>query len=214
MAVGDLYLARIVSHANDRVFLNVVAYKETTEDIGDDVCQALSSAIANSDWLSLRDHLAQDAVHGAVLVHKIQGAKQPSGATYYVDKTGLRVGGSVPGNIGIRVNQNGQHQGRSSRGAMIFGGFPETGLNLGEWSDLIVDELQVLVDALNNNDVTTTAPNSGTFTMGFLSRAPAVAGEPLVAWPGTFVKPDSMTVARAPVTIRSRQTDYQAMRSS
>ena len=95
-----------------------------------------------------------------------------------------------------------------------MGGLVETYLEDGEWNGTAVTNYQTWANNLNNNDVTTTAPNTGTFTMGFMSRAAVVAGDPLVAWPGTFVKPDNMSVAKFPVTIRSRQTHHQALRDS
>lgn len=208
MAVNDVYSVDLYSHAHDKQFVNTFVYRESTEDTGPFPAAALAVEFGINLIPLLRPMLAPDVNIGCTKTHKFVGVAGPTSVAYFVDEFGMATGESLPGNIGLRINLNGSIHGRSSRGALIIGGTPEDEIITGKFnSGWLASTVTPFLDALQI-PLVGTGPSTGFWRFGYMSRAPVVLPGPLVAWPGEFVEPDSLSANPLPVVIRRRQTTH------
>lgn len=212
MAVGDVYQHQVYYHANQKQFITTFHYRETVEDTGPFPAEAITAAWGleyDASWTTL---MSNQGYLGCTITRRIVGGPGPVSISNSNNAVGDALGQAYPGNTGFRINLRGTKDSRPSTGGLIISGFPETGIDGNSLNAAYLAIVNVgIVDKLLV-DLVGTAPSTGEWEFGFMSRAPVVLLDPPLAYPGVFVKPSQVAANPIPVTIRSRQGTYTGLR--
>lgn len=209
MAVGDVYKLDFYYHANQRQFITQFHYRETIEDTHPLVAASINAAWQIAILPKIRDFLSTETEVGAIKTRRIVGGKGPTSVGNFVDGYGLVGVDALVGNHGLRIQLAGSNHGRANRGAQVFSGCAEAETNGNVWSsDMLTTFVPPYLTALVT-DLVGVAPSTGEWEFGYMSRAPLDPLDPPVAWPGVFIKPDSVSAQTIPQIIRSRQGTHQ-----
>ena len=208
MALNDVYSVDLYTHAHDRQFVNTFAYRETTADTSGFPAAALAVEFGIKIVFPMKSIVSTEVNFGCIKVHKIVGDPGPTSVAYLVDEFGVTSGEALPGNIGLRLNLNGSKFGRSNRGALIIGGSPEDVIFNGKFSTFYLDGAVLTFITALTIPLDGDPPSTGTWTFGYMSRAPVITPGPLDPWPGDFIQPSSIGSSANPVVIRKRQTTH------
>lgn len=214
MAVGDVYQSQVFYHAHDRQFITSFFYRETVEDTGPWPTAGIGTAWGLAVAVPMQNILSDQAILGCIKTTRIIGDDTLSHVAYFNDAFGTGVTEAAPGSSAQRYILSGENHSRPNRGALIISGWAELGYEDGAWTPgAIAGAYQPFINAVMT-DLVGGAPSTGEWEFGYMSRANATPGGPLVPYPGVFVRPSSMNLAPQPQTLRSRQTTYTASRSS
>lgn len=214
MAVGDVYQHRVYYHMTQRQYITTFHYRETVEETAGFPAEALAAAWAVQHDAGFRSIISSEGFLGGTITRRIVGGPGPVEIANANNAQGTPLGEAYPGNTGMRINLRGIHQGRSSTGALIISGFPETGIEGNTLNAAYLALVKTNLTDLLAVDLQATSPGTGEWEFGFMSRAPVTPPDPPIAWPGQFVKPLQIAANPIPVTIRSRQGTHQGLRDA
>ena len=216
MAVNDVIRIQFHYHAFQKQFITTFHYRETVEDTGPPNLAGINLAFIPNINPALNGVFPNGVVYGCLKANEIitAGARRIPNVANFVDATGTASVDALPGNTPLRVNLYGPNQDRTARGGLLLSGLKEQN----ETSNGPDSNLQT---ALNNwfannlsQDLVGAAPSTGQWEFGFMSRAGANPGDPLLPWPGNFVKAVNFSVAPFFQTLRSRRGSYTSVSSA
>jgi len=214
MAVNDVYKVDLYYHAHQRQFITSFYYREIVEETGPNPAAAINAAWAAAVASPFRELLSDEAILGCLKTNIIVGDPQAGNITYFADAVGIRPSEAVPANTPMRIVLGGTTQSRASRGALIISSFGELNYVNGAFTPTYISAaVEPFITAVQQ-DLDTPPPGTGEFEFGYMSRAPVVAGDPLLPYPGNFVKAESVRLSPQPQTLRSRQGTHTASRGS
>lgn len=210
MAVNDINRVELRYHCHQKQYINVLHYRETTEDTGDITLQGFCDSWAVQFIAGLKAMSSSDCVFGCIKANQIvsSGTRKLPGVVYFLNEVGDLAGNPMPGNTVARVNYFGQNQGRVNRGGLNVGGLRESDEEVNGPSAATnalikagwIDQLKI--------DIMGFFPSTGIWEFGWMSRAGVLTTDPPLAWPGQFVVPTGYTVSPYFSTLRSRQGTF------
>lgn len=210
MAVNDINRLELRYHCHQKQYINVLHYRETTEDTGDITLQGFTDAWAAIFIADLQQLSSNQCVFGCVKANQIvsAGTRKLPGVTYLLDKVGGKTGQPMPGNTVARINFFGQNQSRVNRGGLNIGGLRESDEEVNGPDAATIQDIQIYWVNNLKKTIVGGAPSNGEWDFGWMSRAGVDPVDPLLPWPGQFVVPTGYTVSPYFSTLRSRQGTY------
>lgn len=212
MAQNDVYQAQLFYNAFQKQFITTLHFRETQADDGPHPAKALNLAIFTEIVPSFLALLSGTTILGCIKTRIIVGSNQAEDVLYLLDQNGTQPGQPIPGSSALRLNTGATVQGRPNRGSLIISGISEADIVNGVFrADLTTNRLATFIEALQGG-ATGTGTSTGVWEVGYMSRAPVEAGDPLLSWPGSFVNPTVWYSTGIPVVQRSRQGTHTARR--